>query len=201
MISLSPKGPDALPSRFRALRDRGRRHPRPVDVDASRAKTQGARQDSRRAGCAHRRARQDRHRCRRVGDRVRRRAQQLLPAGDARADVALRFGLGERRGDVQLSPGGLHADQPRGHAHAGARNPRAATCDRLRVGVRRRRGGIDALHEGTVRRLAGEEHHVGAAREARRLRQQHGVAARSRRQGKGARRRDRRRRRGDGAAQ
>ena len=47
-------------------------------------------------------------------------------------------------------------------------------------------------------RLAGQEHHVGAARKARWLCEQHGVDARTRWKGRGAGRGDRRRRRGDG---
>ena len=48
--------------------------------------------------------------------------------------------------------------------------------------------------QGILLRLAGEEHHVGAAREARRVREQHGVARRARREGACRRRGDRRRR-------
>ena len=83
----------ALPCELRRHR---RRHPRPVDRDASRAQAGRARQDRRTRRHAHRRPRQDRHRRRRVGHRVRRGAQQLLPARDARADGALRVGVGER---------------------------------------------------------------------------------------------------------
>ena len=84
---------------------------------AQKLKAQG--DDRRRGRRAHRRARQDRRRRRRLGHRLRRRAQQLLPAGDARTDGALRRGLGKRRRGLQLPPGRLHADQPRGDARAG----------------------------------------------------------------------------------
>jgi glycine/D-amino acid oxidase-like deaminating enzyme len=40
---------------------------------------------------------------------------------------------------------------------------RAAEGDRLRIGVRRRRGGVDPLHERAIRRLAGARHHLGSA--------------------------------------
>ena len=126
-----------------------------------------------------------RRRRRRVRHRLRGRAQQLLPAGDARADGAFGRRLGERPGGLQLPSGRLHADQPRGDAR-GVRRSTAAEGDRLRVGVHRGRSGSHALHEGPVRRLAGAGHHFGAAREARRLRQQHGVDARARGQGHGA---------------
>ena len=43
-------------------------------------------------------------------------------------------GLGERSQGLQLSPGRLHADQPRGDARAGRHDLRAAEGDRLRVG-------------------------------------------------------------------
>ena len=70
----------------------------------------------------HRRARQDRHRRRRVGHRLRRRAQQLLPARDARADGALGRSLGAATPTAySYHPRRLHADQPRGHARAGRR--------------------------------------------------------------------------------
>ena len=86
------------------------------------------------------------HRRRRLGHRVRRRAQQLLPAGDARADGAFGVGLGTRSRGVQLPSGRLHADQPRGDARAGRHDLRAAEGDRLRVRLHRRRSRVDALH-------------------------------------------------------
>ena len=52
----------------------------------------------------HPRPRQDRRRRRRVRDRVRRHPQQLLPAGDARADGALGSGLGVGPRGVRLPP-------------------------------------------------------------------------------------------------
>ena len=86
-----------------------------------------------------------------------------------------------------LSSGRLHADQPRMHARRRRLDLRAAAGDRLRVGVHRRRRGLCQLHEGPVRRLAGARHHLGAAREARRLRQQpasmHGLAAKAEAEG------------------
>ena len=52
-------------------------------------------------------------------------------------------------------------------------------------GVHRRRRPVRALHEGHLRRLAGAGHHLGPAREAGRLRQQHQEHLRPRRQGRG----------------
>ena len=62
--------------------------------------------------------RQDRRRRRRVGHRLRRGPQQLLPAGHARAHGPLRRGLGERSRGLQLPPRRLHADQPGSDARA-----------------------------------------------------------------------------------
>ena len=93
-------------------------------------------------------------------------------------------------------PVGYMQISPEVDARAGRHDLRAAEGDRLRVGVHRRRSRIAcATCRACFARLAGEEHHLGAAREARRLREQHGVAARARGQGAGAGRRDRRRRR------
>ena len=101
---------------------------------------------------------------------------------------------------IQLSPGRLHANQPGSDARASRNDLRAAESDRLRVCVRRRRSGIDAIHEGDVPRLAGAKHHVGTARKARRLREQHGFVARPRPESQGTRRRNPRGRGSQGAA-
>ena len=68
-------------------------------------------------------------------------------------------------GYMQISPEVMHSQV--------ASIAAAAEGDRLRVGLHRGREGLDRLHEGPVRRLAGQGHHLGAAREERRLRQQH----------------------------
>src|SRR5436305_105872 len=80
----------------------GRLRARPLD---RLAPGQGAAVAGRGAGRPHRR--QDRHRCRRLRDRLRRRPQQLLPAGDVRAHGRERRGLGAGSRGLQLPPGRL----------------------------------------------------------------------------------------------
>ena len=75
--------------------------------------------------------RQDRDRGRRLRHRLRRGAQQLLPARHAPPDGAQRLGLGERPRGLLLSPGRLHADQPRGDARGRRQHLQAAEGDRL----------------------------------------------------------------------
>ena len=116
--------------------DHRRRHPRRFDRLSPGAGAEGARQGR---WARHPGDRQDRHRGRRQRRRLRRGAQQLLPAGHARADGGMRRGVGKRSEGLQLSPGRLHADQPRGHARRLRRDLSAAEGDRLRVGVHRRR--------------------------------------------------------------
>ena len=80
-------------------------------------------------------------------------------------------------GYMQISPEAMRKDV--------CLDLRAAAGDRLRVGVRRGRRRLDAIHERPVRRLAGARHHLGAAREARWLCQQSGEHAWPCRQGHG----------------
>ena len=179
---LRPGGiPNDRPSGHQ-IRHHRRRHSRAQHRLSSGPEAEGDRQ---RLGRGHPHRRQDRGRGRRLGHRLRRGAQQLFPAGHARADGPLGRGVGERPQGLQLSSGRLHADQPRMHARRCRLDLRAAAGDRLRVGVHRRRRGLNQIYEGPVRRLAGARHHLGAAREARRLRQQPGQHARARRQGRG----------------
>ena len=72
----------------------GRRRARPLHRLSPGARAHGARQGQR---GRRPRPRQDRGRRRRFRDRLRGHSQQLLPAGDARADGRVRGGLGERR--------------------------------------------------------------------------------------------------------
>ena len=65
-----------------------------------------------RIGRRHRRAREVGARRGGLGDRVRRRPEQLLPAGDGRAHAGVRRGLGVRPGRVSLQPGRLHGARP-----------------------------------------------------------------------------------------
>ena len=71
-------------------------------------------------------ARQDRHRRRRFGHRLRRHPQQLFPAGHAPADGAQRLRVGERSRSLQLPPRRLHADQPGADARGRGLDLRAA---------------------------------------------------------------------------
>ena len=85
---------------------------------------------------------------------------------------------------LQLSPRRLHADQPRGHARAGgeiAEQQKEIGYESVFIEGEKESHG---LHEGPVRRLAGQGHHLGAAREEGRLRQQHRLDPRPGRQGR-----------------
>ncbi len=137
------------------------------------------------------------------GGRVRRRlrggAQQLLPARDAGADGALGRGLGVRSGGVRLPRRGIRADRPGGHAQRRRADLRRAAGHRLRVGAGGRRGGVPHVHDGHVLRLARARHVRRPAREARRVRQQRGVAQGAGGEGRGGGRHDPVRRAGDRA--
>ena len=117
------------PSPLRQAPRRRRGRPRPVDGVAPREGRRGGprrRQDGRRRG--------------RVRHRLRRRAQQLLPAGDVRADGRVRRDLGVRPRDAALPRLGLRRARP---AVAGARprrGLRAPAAHRLPVGAAHRRG-------------------------------------------------------------
>ena len=105
---------------------------------------QGARQGQRQG---HPGRRQDRDRRRRVGHRLRRHPQQLLPAGDARADGRMRRRLGERRQGVQLPRRRLHADQPRVHARGRRPDREPAEGRSATLAFHRRRGRLHEVHE------------------------------------------------------
>jgi glycine/D-amino acid oxidase-like deaminating enzyme len=77
--------------------------------------------------------RQGRHRGGGERHRLRGGAQQLLPAGHARAHGALGGGLGERSQGLQLPSRRLHADQPGGDARGRRLDLPAAAGDRLRL--------------------------------------------------------------------
>ena len=78
-------------------------------------------------------------------------------------------------------PVGYMQISPEVDARAGRHDLRAAAGDRLRVRVRRRRGRVAcATCRACFHDWQAKQHHVGAAREARRLREQHGVDARAR---------------------
>ena len=173
-----------LPSSASVLVDRGGR-PRPLDRLASRSQ-------------GHRRARrrQDRSGRRRVRHRLRRRPQQLLPAGHGRADGRVRGDLGVRPRGVPLPRLGLHRARP---GRAGARprrGPRAPPAHRLRLRADHGRGRRRRAHARAVPRLARQGPHGLPARAPRRLRVQQGVDARPGRQGARRGRADRRGRRG-----
>ena len=105
---------------------------------APRTEAEGDRQGlgGRHSGC-----RQDGDRGRRLGHRLRRGPQQLLPARHARADGAFGRRVGERSPKItSYHPVGYMQISPEVHARAGRHDLRAAEGDRLRVGVRRGRG-------------------------------------------------------------
>ena len=122
--------------------------------------------------------RQERYRRRSKRNRLRRRAQQLLPARHARADGAQRRRLGKRPRGVSLPLGRLHADQPGGHARKCRTNLRRAKSHRIRINLRRRKRRLPTLHERHRRRLADGRHNIGAARKTRRLCSQQSFARR-----------------------
>ena len=140
-------------------------------------------QERQRQRQGHPGARQDGHRGRRLRHRLRRHPEQLLPAGHAPADAAQRLRVGQRSPGLQLPPGRLHADQPGADARGRRLDLRAAEGDRLRVGLHRGRGRLHEVHEGDVRRLASQGHHLGPAREEGRLRQQPRLDLRPRQEG------------------
>ena len=87
-------------------------------------------------------------------------------------------GLGVRPRGVPLPPGRLPADRARGDARGRRHDLRAAEGDRLRVRVLVEGEDDCRLYmQEHLPRLAGEEHHRGAAREAGRLRREHAVDA------------------------
>ena len=120
---------------------------------------------------------------RRVGDRLRGRPQQLLPAGDVRADGGLRRGVGVGSGGAPLPRQRLHRARSAGAGERPGRGLRAPAADRLPVrAVRGRRGGRRA-HARAVPRLARARPDRLPARARRRVRLQPGVDARPRREG------------------
>ena len=119
-----------------------------------------------------RRRRQGDARRRRHRDRLRRRPQQLLPAGDERADAGVRRGLGVRPGGVPLQRRRLHRARPAGAGARPRRRLRAPGADRLPLGAHRRRGGGRRPHEGPLSRLARQGRHRLPARAPGRVRLQ-----------------------------
>ena len=120
--------------------------------------------------------------CRRIGHRLRRRPQQLLPARDVRADAGVRRGLGVGSRGLRVQPGRLHRARPGAPGvgpHAGLR---AAPADRLPVRAHPRRGRGRRAHEGALPRLACEERDGLPARAAGRVRVQPRLGAGPRRQ-------------------
>ena len=95
-------------------------------------------------------------------------------------------------------PVGYMQISPELHARAGRHDLRAAEGDRLRIRVHRGRRRLPEIYDRSVRRLAGQGHHLGPAREAGRLRQQHRLDVWIGQQGRGGRRAHPDRRRGEG---
>ena len=86
----------------------------------------------------HPRRRQAEPRGGRVGHRLRRRAQQLLPAGDERAHAGLRGGLGVRPGRLRVQPRRVHGARRRGPGRRPDRHRGAPGANRLPLADRRR---------------------------------------------------------------
>ena len=97
---------------------------------------------------------------RRLGHRVRRRAQQLLPAGDERAHAGLCRGVGVRSRRVPLQRRRLHRARRAGAGAGPRRDVRAPAADRLPLRADRGRGGGRRAHEGSLPGLAraGRDH-------------------------------------------
>ena len=161
------------------LRRHRRRHPRPLDRLPPRARARGPWP---RRGLRHRRPRQALPRRRRVRHRVRRGAQQLLPAGDERADGRERRGVGVRPGRVRLQLRRLHRARRAGAGVRPHRGLRAPAAHRVRVRADPRRGRGRRAHEGDVPRLAGQGRHRLPARAQGRVRVQRRLDQRPRRE-------------------
>ena len=164
---------------FHSLPRHRSRHPRPLD---GLPPGEGAAHAWSRLGQRHPRRRQDRSRCRRIGHRLRRRPQQLLPARDVRADAGVRRGVGVGSRGLRVQPGRLHRPRPGAPGvgpHAGLR---AAPADRLPVRAHPRRGRGRRPHEGALPRLARKERDGLPARAAGRVRVQPRLGAGPRRQ-------------------
>jgi hypothetical protein len=100
----------------------------------------------------------------------------------------------ERDPEATATTRRLHADQPEVmHAQVGTIYEQQKAIGYESVSSKAKPNRCATCRD--LPRLAGEEHHVGAARKARRLREQHGVDARPRGEGDGTGRRDRHRRR------
>ena len=105
-------------------------------------------------GRGRRRPRQVEAGRRRVRDRVRRRPQQLLPAGDERAHAGLRGGLGIGPGGLPLQLGRLHRARCAGAGVRSRGDLRAPGADRLPLGADHGRGRGRRAHEGALPGLA-----------------------------------------------
>ena len=132
-----------------------------------------------------------------VRDRLRRRPEQLLPAGDERAHAGVRRGVGVGSRCVRLQPGRLHRARRLGPGGGPDRDVRAAGAHRLRLRADPRRGRGRRAHEGALPRLARPGRHGLPAREAGRVRVQPRLGRGACRQVQIRGRRDAERRRGD----
>ena len=152
-----------IPNRS-SVRRRRSRNPRALDRVPPR---EGAARARPRLRLGHRRARQGASGRRRVGHRVRRRPQQLLPAGDERADAGVRRGLGVRPRGVCVQRGRLHRARGVGAGSRPGRDVLASGADRLPLRADRRRGRGRRAHEGALPRLARAGRHASACTSTR----------------------------------
>ena len=132
----------------------------------------------------HRDPREVAPRRRRVRHRLRRRAQQLLPARHAGAHAGLRRGLGVRSGRVLLQPRRLHGDRAAGAGGRPHGRLRAPAEDRLRLDVRHGRGRVRHVHEEALPGLARQGRDRRPARAQGRLRAQPRLGGRHAGQGR-----------------
>ena len=104
---------------------------------------------------------------RRLGHRLRHRAQQLLPAGDAGADGGMRRGVGVRSRGAALPRQRLHRARPAGSGGRPGPGVRAPPAHRLPLRAARRRGRGRRAHALAVLGLARAGPHRLPARAAR----------------------------------
>ena len=165
----------SIPETAPVRRRRGR-HPRALHGLPPR---EGATRSRCRLGRRHRRPRQVEAGRRGIRHRLRRRPQQLLPAGDERAHAGLRRGLGVGSRGVPLQLGRLHRTGRAGPGVGSHRDVRAPGAHRLPLRAHHRRGRGRRAYEGALPGLARARGDDLPSRASGRVRVQRRVRARA----------------------